>query len=208
MNELIPTFTGQLAGETQPLLNARDLHVFLQSKQEFATWIKNRIEKYRFTEAEDFLINLSKSTFGRSKSEYHISLRMAEHIGMVDDTDRGFQIREYFRQMEKLARRDVPTYLRKGKFDTDTGWQSDNQLAAMRQVMIEVQPLWAKVRRYYQAGLTQKEMQRLLDIGDTKLRETLRHMALCGLVDYAPSAASVAGGKAAMAKRLAVSHVH
>ena len=61
MNELIPTFTGQLAGETQPLLNARDLHVFLQSKQEFATWIKNRIEKYRFKEGEDFLINLSKS---------------------------------------------------------------------------------------------------------------------------------------------------
>lgn len=30
----------------QRAVNARELHAFLESKQEFAHWIRNRIEKY------------------------------------------------------------------------------------------------------------------------------------------------------------------
>lgn len=52
-NQLIPTFTGELAGEMQQLANARDLHGILESGQEFSPWIKNRIEKYGFIEGED-----------------------------------------------------------------------------------------------------------------------------------------------------------
>ena len=38
-------------------VNARELHSFLESKQEFAHWIKNRIAKYGFIEGEDFTID-------------------------------------------------------------------------------------------------------------------------------------------------------
>lgn len=35
-------------------VNARELHQKLGSKQDFSTWIKNRIEKYGFVENQDF----------------------------------------------------------------------------------------------------------------------------------------------------------
>ena len=44
-------------------VNARDLHAFLESKQEFANWIKNRINKYDFVEGQDLsLIHISEPT--------------------------------------------------------------------------------------------------------------------------------------------------
>ena len=53
-NQLIPTFTGELAGEMQQLVNARDLHTALDVGRDFPTWIKDRIEKYGFVEGEDY----------------------------------------------------------------------------------------------------------------------------------------------------------
>ena len=43
--------------EEQQVVNARDLHVFLGSKQKFSTWIKGRIQKYGFIENEDFIVD-------------------------------------------------------------------------------------------------------------------------------------------------------
>ena len=57
LNELIKLH--ESSGKT--LVLARDIHTFVESRQEFANWIKNRIEKYGFIEGVDFLINLSKS---------------------------------------------------------------------------------------------------------------------------------------------------
>ncbi|MBK2027265.1 antA/AntB antirepressor family protein [Allofrancisella guangzhouensis] len=38
----------QIGSETINSVNARELHSFLESKQQFADWIKNRISKPRF----------------------------------------------------------------------------------------------------------------------------------------------------------------
>lgn len=43
--------------EEQQAVNARDLHKFLESKQDFSTWIKARIRKYGFIENEDFIVD-------------------------------------------------------------------------------------------------------------------------------------------------------
>ena len=43
--------------EKQQAVNARDLHKFLESKQDFSTWIKGRIQKYGFIENEDFIVD-------------------------------------------------------------------------------------------------------------------------------------------------------
>ncbi len=39
------------------IVSARELHHFLASKQQFADWIKNRIEQYSFIEGQDFTIH-------------------------------------------------------------------------------------------------------------------------------------------------------
>ena len=46
--ELIKTTGITLNGESITAVNARDLWKFLESKQEFANWIKDRIRKYGF----------------------------------------------------------------------------------------------------------------------------------------------------------------
>ena len=51
----------------QKVVNARELHYFLESRQEFANWIKSRIEKYGFIENQDFTTftkNLVSKLFG------------------------------------------------------------------------------------------------------------------------------------------------
>ena len=55
MNELIALNQSTINGELQQVVNARELHAFLQSKQDFSTWIKNRIEQYDFVENQDFI---------------------------------------------------------------------------------------------------------------------------------------------------------
>lgn len=206
MNELITTFNGILNGESQPLVNARDLHKVLGSGWDFSDWAKKRIEQYGFIEGEDFTSNYGKSMFGRPKTEYHISLDMAKELCLVENTEQGKKARRYFIEVEKQARQHIPAFLRRGH--EGLGSPAEHQIAVMRSVVLDAKPQWAKIKRYYEAGLTQKEMQSLLNIGDKALRENLRHMTLCGLIDYSPRPGSISGGRAAMAKRLEVQRVH
>jgi len=121
---LIPVFNGDLDGRSQQLCDARDLHQFLQVGRDFSTWIKDRIEQYGFVEGEDFSPVLGKSTGGRPSQEYHLTLDMAKELAMVENNEKGRQVRRYFIAMEREARESRgATYLSVGQ-----------QLAIHRQV--------------------------------------------------------------------------
>lgn len=83
--------------------NARNVYDYLESKQEFANWIKGRIDKYGFEEKKDFLIILSKSTGGRPSVEYFVTNDMAKELGMIENNERGRELRRYFIAVEKEA---------------------------------------------------------------------------------------------------------
>lgn len=88
----------------QQAVNARELHQFLESKQEFANWIKGRIAKYGFIENQDFEVfdNFVKnSQGGRPSIEYAITMDMAKELCMVENNERGKQARRYFIECEK-----------------------------------------------------------------------------------------------------------
>jgi anti-repressor protein len=99
-NGLIPIYKG----ESGQVVDARELHEFLESKQEFTNWIKGRVEKYGFIENEDFTIILSKSTGGRPSTEYTLTIDTAKEIAMVENNEQGHIIRKYFIEVEKRAR--------------------------------------------------------------------------------------------------------
>ena len=61
MNELIKLQPQTINGNAVETVSARELHAFLESRQEFANWIKNRIADYDFVENQDFLTILSKT---------------------------------------------------------------------------------------------------------------------------------------------------
>ena len=104
MQELIKTSAAVIGGEEVNAVNARELWTFLESKQKFADWIKNRIAEYNFEEEKDFFINLGKS-HGRPSKEYFITLDMAKELAMVENNERGKQARQYFIEVEKRFRK-------------------------------------------------------------------------------------------------------
>ena len=101
---LVPVFTGILAGQPTQLCNARDLHGFLEVGDRFDQWISRRIETYGFADGEDFCTKLCK-TRGRPATDYHLTLDTAKELAMVENNDKGRQVRRYFIQIEKEARK-------------------------------------------------------------------------------------------------------
>lgn len=80
-------------------VNARELHGFLESKQEFANWIKNRIKQYGFVENQDFEVfdNFVRNPQGgRPAVEYALSIDMAKELSMVENNEKGRIARKYF----------------------------------------------------------------------------------------------------------------
>lgn len=113
MNELMAIESRQIGeGEIQTV-NARDLHSFIEAKKDFSTWIKDRIEKYGFTENQDFVCSPIlgsghgkgiASVGGHNRIDYHLSLDMAKELSMVERNDKGKQARQYFLECERVAK--------------------------------------------------------------------------------------------------------
>ena len=104
MNELISLTQSAINGELQQTVNARELHAFLESKQDFSTWIKNRVEQYDFVENQDFILlhkKMEQVSGAKHLIDYHITLDMAKELAMVERNDKGKEARQYFIQCEK-----------------------------------------------------------------------------------------------------------
>lgn len=85
-------------------VNARDLHEFVESKQEFSNWIKSRIRDYGFKKDNDFIVFdkiIINSNGGRPATEYHLTIDMAKHLAMTERNDKGMQIRQWFIDRER-----------------------------------------------------------------------------------------------------------
>ena len=102
MNAIIEVVSDKIGGLEIKTVNARDLHAYLESKQEFSAWIKNRIKKYNFIQGVDF-ITIDNPITSPPSIDYHVTLDMAKELSMVERTERGKQARQYFIECEKIA---------------------------------------------------------------------------------------------------------
>ena len=108
-NELLPIYENE---SKEKLVNARELHEKLESKQEFANWIKNRIRKYGFVENTDFLKHdnfIKVGNLKRPQIDYYLTIDMAKELSMVENNEIGRKIRRYFLEVEKRYRTIVET---------------------------------------------------------------------------------------------------
>lgn len=96
----IQIYTTQTIGAETHTANARELHDFLNSEQEYANWIKNRISQYGFIENQDYVTKIVY-TGRRPRKEYFITLDMAKELCMVENNERGKEARRYFIECEK-----------------------------------------------------------------------------------------------------------
>ncbi|CAB0895562.1 phage antirepressor Ant [Corynebacterium diphtheriae] len=82
----------------------RDLHDFLEVKERYTQWIARHIEKYSFSEGQDFIRDFGKSTGGRPLENHVLSMDMAKELAMLQGNAKGKQARQYFIECEKKAR--------------------------------------------------------------------------------------------------------
>ena len=103
MHDLIKIQPQNIGGQTIETVNARELHGFLESSQEFANWIKNRIQQYGFVEGMDYLIDkvVNNPLGGRPIIDYHVSIDTAKELAMVERNEKGRQARQYFIECER-----------------------------------------------------------------------------------------------------------
>ncbi|HDN2514059.1 TPA: antA/AntB antirepressor family protein [Clostridioides difficile] len=97
MNELINV---EINENQEPIVNARELHEFLEVNSNYTTWFKRMCE-YGFTINEDFIPILEESTGGRPSENHAIKLDMAKEIAMIQRNEKGKQARQYFIKIEK-----------------------------------------------------------------------------------------------------------
>ncbi len=116
MNVMISVSQSRIGDETVNVVNARDLHEFLEVGRDFSTWIKLRIDQYRFVENNDFIgVESAPQTGGAGnrgfRIEYYLTLNMAKELSMVERNDRGKQARQYFIECERRATAKPPAFL-------------------------------------------------------------------------------------------------
>lgn len=100
----IQIFQQEINNEKVNSVNARDLWVALESKQDFSTWIKARLEQTYAVENEDYGVfqkAVENLKGGRPLLEYVLSLDLAKNISMLEKKEKGNQIRKYFISCEK-----------------------------------------------------------------------------------------------------------
>ena len=72
----------------------------LRVKTKFADWIKRRIIDSLFVEGNDFMVlkkeNPENTGVSRESTEYYVTIEMAKHLAMMENTKRGYEVRQYF----------------------------------------------------------------------------------------------------------------
>ena len=158
--------------EGKQTVNARELHSFLESKQDYSTWIKGRIEKYGFVEGADYLLHkfMEQTPSGaKQKIDYHVSIDMGKQLAMVENNAKGQEARRYFIECERRALapiKETPQML------------IARALQAANQLVMEMTPKAEAFDRFISSGtnLTMEEAAKDLNIGRNRLFNLLRDM--------------------------------
>lgn len=129
ISELLPLHENMVGSKRIQTINARELHAFLKSGQEYSHWMKARIAEYEFIEGDDFArfdevilntINLSDTNEthlyrrnsakarGRRVKGYALTLDMAKELAMVERNTEGRRARRYFIDCERRLAEVAP----------------------------------------------------------------------------------------------------
>lgn len=104
MNNLINVTLNE---NQEPVVSGRQLHQALGVKTAYKDWFK-RMTEYGFTEYEDFnplkferVRTEGKREVKREMTDHVLKLDMAKEVAMIQRTDKGKEVRQYFIQVEK-----------------------------------------------------------------------------------------------------------
>ena len=103
-----------ISGNTINSVNSRDIHKYLESKQDYSTWIKKRLKQLGAVKDEDYLFHKIMENEGRPSLDYIVTTDIAKHLGMMERNKKGKEVRNYFIEVEKkhlIPQHEIPQTL-------------------------------------------------------------------------------------------------
>ena len=183
MNELIKISYNK---SDEPVVSGRDLHEKLEVKTAYKDWFPRMCE-YGFEESKDFnslkfeqVQYEGEREVRRMLTDHIITLDMAKQIAMIQRTDKGKEIREYFIEIEKAWSSPEKLMARALKVAERTISQLETTVAVQSQQLAEAAP---KVS-YYDLILNCKDLISISKIAKdygmsaVKMNDLLRDMGI------------------------------
>lgn len=82
-------------------VEARELHMIIESKTNYFHWIKRRIEDADLLEGKDFVSILAQSTGGRPETKYYFSIDAAKEVALLERNKKGKELRRWLISLSK-----------------------------------------------------------------------------------------------------------
>jgi anti-repressor protein len=165
MKELIPVHHTTIKNEIVMTADAREVHRFIQSRQDFSTWIKDRITVGGYEKDRDFSTILSKNpSAGRPSIEYMLTLDMAKELCMMERNEMGLLARRYFVRCEKEAKK------------------AGADAAVLRETLLNRTPEWKQIARYKAKGLGNRDTALLCGTTEWQIRQAVSQMKACRVI--------------------------
>lgn len=105
--ELIPITQSTINEHETLTVDAREFHGFLGVKRDFSTWFAQRVKRYEFVEHVDFIplpkMGEQDCHGGQNRIDYLMTIDMAKQLAMVENNEKGRQVRRYFIACERRA---------------------------------------------------------------------------------------------------------
>jgi phage anti-repressor protein len=100
MNELIKI----TEKDGKQVVSARELHEFLENRDNVNTWFQRQAERAMLEDGQDFVSVAILQPSGQTSKDYAVSLNSAKEIAMLNGGEKGKQARKYFIECEKIAK--------------------------------------------------------------------------------------------------------
>lgn len=103
---LITVAQAKIGGISVQAVDARDLHEALGVKRDFTNWVKQQVTRLRLIADRDYLLAQKGEQVASGVkwiAVYTLALDAAKHVAMMANTERGFEVREYFIDCERRA---------------------------------------------------------------------------------------------------------
>ena len=181
MANLIKISNNKISNFEVQTVSARELHDFLEVKSRFNDWINNRIRDFGFVENQDFVTVTKNLVSGGIQKEIHLSIDMAKELSMVERNEKGRQARQYFIEMEKVAKRQIqesrislPDFTNPA--ESARAWAEEYEKRELaEQKLIEAQPKIEFVQRYVEVGTTKslRETAKILKMPERTMIDCL-----------------------------------
>lgn len=161
----------------EPVVSGRTLHEALGVNTPYTMWFDRMIE-YGFTEGQDFLLNNFVKQTGRgghNKIDHALKLDMAKEIAMIQRTEKGKEVRQYFIQVEREYNTPEKIMARALKLADTKLKQLETQIEIMAPKVLFADAVDASKTSILIGDLAKLIKQNGVDIGQRRMFDWLRN---------------------------------